>query len=46
MVPLEAGLHKRDLATLQSDLGLAAFTSAYNEGREMPFDEVMALALG
>jgi tetratricopeptide (TPR) repeat protein len=46
MVPLEAGLHKRDLAKLQSDLGLAAFTSAYNEGREMPFDEVMALALG
>jgi predicted ATPase/class 3 adenylate cyclase len=45
MVPLEAGLHKRDVAKLQTDLGRDAFTSAYTEGREMPFDEVMALAL-
>jgi tetratricopeptide (TPR) repeat protein len=43
--PLEAGLHKSDVTKLQDGLGLEAFAIAYQEGREMPLDEVMALAL-
>jgi predicted ATPase/class 3 adenylate cyclase len=45
MPPLEAGLHKSDVTKLQDGLGLEAFAIAYQEGREMPLDEVMALAL-
>jgi predicted ATPase len=43
---LEAGLRDADRARLRAALGDEAFESAYAEGRDMPFDEAVSLALG
>jgi ATP/maltotriose-dependent transcriptional regulator MalT len=42
---LEAGLRDADHARLRAILGDEAFDSAYQEGREMPYEEAVHLAL-
>jgi non-specific serine/threonine protein kinase len=43
---LESGLRDADRARLRAALGDEAFASAFAEGRDMPFDEAVSLALG
>jgi len=45
MEPLEANLRAEGVAELEAHLGVDNFARAHQRGRDMPFDEVMALAL-
>jgi len=45
MEPLEANLRAEGVAELEAHLGVDNFAARTSAGRDMPFDEVMALAL-